>query len=234
MTNVTTNRPENFAELKEMAFKIPACGITTVYPQWDKESTVIPTREAMIYNMNNGTLTFVDEDLVNYVIPYVENFVEILKAKGFIQKNIFVPFSNWDYPKNMRETWRNLNARCEQLRWDNTREKARKIARSRNVKPLPQEILTRAREIPVGGIEVKHFYYETTIEPNINNCFITSEAEKLIGTYGQNNGTLVIQSNDGRTYTVKYFDEIYDLLSNAGYREEYQFVPFSNGEKAIS
>ena len=227
-------KPENIADLKSLAFKIPKTGMITEYSTRREESFISPFEKAMVYYSNNGVILFVDETLTNYVIPFVDGFIDMLATEGYKEFAMFVPFSNGEYPKENKSVWHDIRETCKDLSWFIVREHAKDIARKRNVGPLPEQILLKAKEIPYYGVEVKHSYYETTIEPNISSCFITDDAARLIGTYCTNNGTFVIQSNDGKTYTVKHFDGIYELLSNAGYTYEYQFVPFSNGEVAIS
>lgn len=227
-------KPESIADLKALAFKIPKDGIVTEYSIRQAESFVSPFGKPMVYYSNNGVILFVDEALTNYVIPFVDGFTDVLASEGYKEFAMFVPFSNGEYPKANKSTWHDIREMCKDLSWLIVRERAKSIAKKRKVGPVPKQILLRAKEIPYYGVDVKHPYYETTIEPNIHSCFITDEAAKLIGTYCTNNGTFVIQSDDGKTYTVKHFDGIYELLSNAGYTYEYQFVPFSNGEVAIS
>lgn len=235
MTNLT-KKPETIAELKKLAFRIPDYGIIDVYPQWNEESIVFPIKNNMkAFSQNNGTIAFIDEEGTNYVIPAVNSFRDILKKAGYILDNFFVPFSNWDYPKYYEGTWKNLIKLCDKFNWEETREQAKEIAKSRNVQPLPKEILSKAKEIPASGIRVKLLHFdETIIYPNITSHFIDTDCTKLIGTYYYNNGTFVIQSDEGKTYTVKHFDGILDMLKEAGYVEKAQFVPFSNGEVAIS
>lgn len=234
MTN-TNKKPETVTELKRLAFRIPDYGVIDVYPQWNEESIVFPIKNNMkAFSQNNGTIAFIDEEGTNYVIPAVNGFRDILTKAGYILDNFFVPFSNWDYPKHLEGTWKNLVKLCDKFNWEETREKAKEIAKSHNVKMLPKEIASKAKEIPVSGIKVKHLYYESTIFPNITSHFIDTNCAELIGSYYYNNGTFVIQSDEGKTYTVKHFDGILDMLKEAGYVEKAQFVPFSNGEVAIS
>lgn len=234
MTN-SNRRPETITELKEMAFQIPSTGLTTYYPQWNKESNIFPSKSQLkVFNSNNGTIAFIDEIGNNFVIPWVYGFRDILIQAGYTEASIFVPFSNWDYPKYYKVEWKNLLKLCEQFNWEVTRENAREIAKKHGVMPIPEEIANKAFEIPVSGVKTKHFYYESTVYPNITSPRIDNESEELIGTYYYNNGTYVIRSDDGRTYSVKHFDGILNLLQEAGYTEKSQYVPFSNGERAIS
>lgn len=234
MTN-SNRKPETIVELKEMAFKIPNDGVITYYPQWKKEDAIIPSKHQLrVFNSNNGILAFIDEAGKNYVVPFILSFQDILIQAGYTKASIFVPFSNWDYPKYYKGEWQRLLKLCEQFEWEVTREKAREIAKRRNVMPIPQEIANKTLEIPVSGIKVISFQYETIVYPNISSHLIDNDNAGLIGTYYYNNGTYVIQSDDGRTYSVKHFDGILNLLQEAGYVEKAQYVPFSNGEKIIS
>lgn len=234
MTN-SNRKPETIVELKEMAFKIPNDGVITYYPQLNEESHIFPSKSQLkVFNSNNGTIIFIDEAGNNFVIPYVSGFINILTEAGYTEASIFVPFSNWDYPKYYKGKWQRLLKLCEQFEWEVTREKAKEIAKKHGVMPIPEEIANKALEIPVYGIKAKHFYYESTVYPNITSHLIDNESAELIGTYYYNNGTYVIQSNDGKTYSVKHFDGILNLLQEAGYTEKAQYVPLSNGEVVIS
>ena len=58
------------------------------------------------------------------------------------------------------------------------------------------------------------------------DCTVTAN----VGTYYGNNGVVVFVYRDGRTYVHRGY-KILNELHAAGYREEGQFVPFSNGEE---
>lgn len=230
---ITNTKPTNIQQLKEMAFRLPADGVIVTYPYFVGDSKIMPTYKMNTYNSNNGVLFFIDENYVEYVIPLLRGFISILKDNGYVLFDLSVPFSKGDFPKYNKEAWENLVNICKKLDWEDTRNEATALARKFGIKRLPKEVKSKAKEIPVNGIKVILRGKEDTIYPLISTTSIDSKSAKKIGTFYTKNNTVVIHSDDAKTYSLKYFNGLYDLLTKSGYREVAQYVPFSNGEEII-
>ena len=105
---------KTITELKSVAFQIPTDGLATYFPQWNSEEFIFPqSRKKSVFNTNNNICTFIDEEGMQFVIPYFSGLLDILSEEGLkTDEGIYVPFSNWDYPRDY-----NLLAR-----WNNTRQ----------------------------------------------------------------------------------------------------------------
>lgn len=57
-----------------------------------------------VYNTNNGVLSFIHEN-ATHVMPASDEAIEELRANGYTQFWIFVPFSNYDRPTTRREEY---------------------------------------------------------------------------------------------------------------------------------
>ena len=103
--------------LKEQGAIKVYSGMIAVYPQFNHEEALNISELAPKFNgcyaVNNSTVCFVSNNEV-FVTPYTRNTMRVLDSEGFVEKNFFVPFSNWDYPKK------------EQGKWESLREESRK------------------------------------------------------------------------------------------------------------
>ena len=59
------------------------------------------------YAMNNSTICFVVDHEV-FVTPYTYEAMITIEEAGLVKKDFYVPFSNWDYPKNRWDEWQRL------------------------------------------------------------------------------------------------------------------------------
>lgn len=104
------------AELKKNSIRVTSETIA-VWPQYgNEERVVLPDFEPELfyaqYSINNGVLAFIDGSGF-YVTPYTAEAEGILGYNNFRYSSFYVPFSNWDYPRD------------EYVRWEELLEKAR-------------------------------------------------------------------------------------------------------------
>ena len=59
---------------------------------------------------NNGRVAFVTRDGSYYVTPYCFDVADYLRANGYVEGSVFVPFSNGEVPEdeNLKAHWKTL------------------------------------------------------------------------------------------------------------------------------
>lgn len=100
---------KTLAKLKETAIAITH-PIKVRWPQFSKDETLTVDTSELIentYNTNNGIIAFFTDGKL-HVIPYAEQFMEVLVENGFTRRGMYVPFSNWDYPVAFESKWNDL------------------------------------------------------------------------------------------------------------------------------
>ncbi len=102
---------EKLEELLKESIRVTT-NTTQVYPQFHAEdkATFVPElieKFANCYSINNSTVAYVFDNGF-FVTPYTSSVVETLRANGFKYENFYVPFSNWDYPKEQQWEWERL------------------------------------------------------------------------------------------------------------------------------
>lgn len=96
--------------LKERAV-IVTDGMKTHFPQFSKTETIHVSNlniTPKTYAYNNGIIAFVDEDKVFYAIPDFKGTQKTLVENGYKKDNFYVPFSNWNYPVDLKDYWESL------------------------------------------------------------------------------------------------------------------------------
>lgn len=100
-------------KLKENSIHI-VDGTEVYWPQFGKEDIIrLPqdkSKFAGAFSVNNSVICFIDHDGSVYVTPYTESAIATLRGAGLQQTHLYVPFSNWDYPKLQKERWFQLLA----------------------------------------------------------------------------------------------------------------------------
>lgn len=102
----------NIQELKARAIKVED-QMKVYWPQFSSHEEVIDLKaletedKKMQYSYNNSVIAFVDEKGDLYVIPDI-GIQKILASEGYSRKYFYVPFSNWDYPIEYEEKWKEL------------------------------------------------------------------------------------------------------------------------------
>ncbi|MDD2627845.1 MAG: hypothetical protein PHR25_05305 [Clostridia bacterium] len=215
-------------ELRETAVKVTS-NMEIFWPQSNKTERYTPSHliEGTYYT-NNGIIAFVSNNNL-YVTPYCADSMKIILDNAFVKEHMYVPFSNWDYPVAEKSKWQNLlHSAKEKNRLDFIAECKDYSLKSR-FGIIDESLLEKCMEIPIEGIAVTHFYYKSTIYPQITNSYMDCTVAEKLCTYHTNNGTIVFVHSDGKTYVTRNFDVLSELRS-AGYREKGMHVPLSNGE----
>ena len=223
----------NYEELINAAIKVRP-GMQVHWPQFEKYEQLsinnITARDSQSYNWNNGVTVIVDNNLQVYVIPSMRLVFSILDREGYKENsNLYVPFSNGDYPVAEKYRWDQLRKfRDEQQKLEFVKD-CKKYCDEHNIGEISEKYFTKCFQMPESGVPVKHPCWEDTYYPAINNFFLDCVAVDKLGTYCYNNGTVAFVYRDGKTYVTRDYS-ILSALRAAGYKEGSLFVPFSNGE----
>ncbi len=208
-------------------------GMVAVFPQYADESIInvseIVPKFSGCFATNNSTVAFIYNDEF-YATPYTRNVMRTLRENGFREAYFYVPFSNWDYPKNYRWKWENLREKAQESWHQDFVSDCIDYCEKKGIGKLSEEVLQKCFEMPSSGVKVTHLYFETTYYPEINNDCLDCVAADKLGTFNTNNGRVVFVYCDGRTFVAKGY-KILSELRAAGYKEAGLFVPFSNGEE---
>lgn len=210
--------------------------ITVCWPQCNEkigsiDMTEIGSKFNDAYCINNSTICFVVDHEV-FVTPYTREAMATIKKAGLAKKDFYVPFSNWDYPKNEEAKWSFL---CKTARESYRRDFENdciKWCDQHNISGLDDEILKHCFRMPLRGVSVRSGCFEDTYYPICHESCMDATVINKLGRYCTNNSIVVFVHNDGRTYVTRGY-WILEELYKAGYRESNLFVPFSNGEKII-
>lgn len=106
----TSSRLVDMDFLKEKAVLVYD-GMETYFPQFGTQERLHISDlnlQSLTYAYNNGIVAFVDEQNNLYVIPAFKGISELLENGGYTKRSFYVPFSNWDYPVELKEYWENL------------------------------------------------------------------------------------------------------------------------------
>lgn len=211
-------------------------GMVTVYPQFGEEDCISLSDVATFngrYASNNGTLAFAENNEF-FVTPVTRRAYKALREAGFTEGYFFVPFSNWDYPKEKKDKkrWEELRSMQVKLQKEYFAQDCIKYCDEYNIDALDDETLSRCFVIPEGGVEVKHPHYATKTYPAINQTCFDTTIPGRIGRFATNNGRVVFTYRDGTTRVTRGY-WILKLLRAAGYKEASMYVPFSNGEQIV-
>jgi hypothetical protein len=233
MENVI-KRPGAIEELERVAFHIPTSGIEVEYSSQDKGAWIPKYPEKVVYGVNNSVVAWVAGSGSVAACPYFRGLIPILKRQGYQDRGIYVPFSNGDIPADARlaKQWSSLYFEVRALNWEDARMDARNAC---DAGDIPDEILVGLREIPPEGVEYIFPSSKNTgtIFPAMSSPCVDCVVLPRLGLYNTNNGKIIVNANDGRTYFGRLDSNIIQVLESLGYERRHAFVPFSNGEQII-
>ena len=183
---------------------------------------------------NNGRVAFVTKDGSYYVTPYCFDVADYLRANGYVEGSVYVPFSNGDVPEdeNLRSHWKNLVEGARALHKEREAqerlEKCAELARQKGLEELPAEVYEMCLQIPKEGLEY-------ALWGEHGRCYPVEDyrLKDVLGTYWQNNGRVAFVDDKGNTYVTPFCEEIRAALSASRYREGSIYVPLSNGEEIL-
>lgn len=217
--------------LKEGAVRVYS-GMITVFPQLAKEEVLnvseLTPKFNGCYATNNSTVCFVSDNEV-FVTPNTRSIISSLCSAGFRKEYFYVPFSNGDYPKSEQFKWNALRENTRQSYKADFVSDCEAYCDERHIGAISEETLANCFEMPENGVRVKHFYFEDTYYPIMNQYCLDCRCDNL-GHFCCNNGRVVFVYRNGKTYVTKGY-KILNELRAAGYTESGFFVPFSNGEE---
>lgn len=218
------------------SINIPESGCKVYWPQTGKtEILVLPTIRSKFnghYAVNNSTICFVYQNEV-YVTPWTQSAERTLIKAGFTERTFYVPFSNWDFPKDEEKRWEELMFKAMESHSLDYEANCAEWCDKHHIGLLSEQTMRRCFRIPSDGISVKHPFYDTETYPACGGeiCMDSTVTSKL-GQYCTNNGRVVFVYHDGHTYVARGY-WILPELKAAGYTEGSLFVPFSNGETIV-
>lgn len=231
---MANNKNNAMETLKQESIRVYT-GMTVVFPQFQQEellniSGLVPKFNGC-YAVNNSTVCYATNDEV-YVTPYTRTNLAILRGAGFMEKHFYVPFSNWDYPKNEEVKWTMLRNNAQAAYVADFASDCLKWCDEHHIGTLSDETLKNSFQMPTSGVKVKHLYFEECYYPIIQSTCLDCVAVDQLGKFCTNNGRVVFVYRDGKTYVTKGY-KILSELRAAGYTEKGLFVPFSNGEEIL-
>lgn len=207
-------------------------GMVAHYPQLDEDSPIsvveIVSKFNGRYAMNNSTIAFIYNEQL-YSTPYRSEVTETLRAESFREDSFYVPFSNWDYPKEAKERWEYLR-KMAQRDYDKQHEQECSSWCDEHNIGVIANIKERCFRMPNdSGLHVKYpqgyegFHY-AMCSRGMDPC-----SRQYLGKFCRNNGVVAFNYRDGSMYLTKGY-KIIKELTEAGYVETSFTVPLSNGE----
>lgn len=177
------------------------------------------------YNVNNGIIAFYMRNTL-YVIPYFNEIDKILEAEGFKQSDMFVPFSNHEYPIENKEKWEAMIAEAHQLQEEKYHMECLEYATMMGISPIDQELLEKkCIAIPKEGVLVNHPDKEPERKfPVVCGYCCDNITLEHLGKYFVNvqNGVITFVNADGVQYITRS-EEVHKQLFKKGYRFTSQF-----------
>ena len=253
--NATANepkKPSTLEDLKKFSFELSKEGVWS-YHRVDGKSffTHFPSKDSREkrgkYYRHNNVFAFIDTDGRFFICPFFNGIMDCLHGS----ENFFVPFSDGSRPDRGRDSqryleWKKLvdithkwNEEHYEKELANVRAEIRE--RCYWAGNVPKEVLEleQCMEILPGGIKVISVRdpEPTVITPLWFKSHLDSSFDSIfseLGVYGANGGVLQINSNDGRTFIIKgYNNWVEDKLIANGYEKKRIHVNFSNNEKIV-
>ena len=218
-------------KLIKKSFKISR-PIVVVWPQYSNiEKTLdvsdIKSKFNGAYSTNNSTICFVYNKEV-FVTPYTREALATLRKAGLKRDYFYVPFSNWDYPRDWHFEWQHLRKLADESHYRDFETDCEAWCNDHGIGSLSEDTLKRCFKIPREGVPIEKLYKDTVF-PKCNEYSMDCTTVDRLGNYCSNNGKVVFVYRNGHTYVTKGY-WIINELKMAGYKETGLFVPFSNGE----
>lgn len=186
------------------------------------------------YNINQNVIAFYENKEL-FVIPYFSEAIDILKREGFSRSEMFVPFSNREYPIVYKGYWEELLKKAKEQLSNSYTEQCLKYSKKMGVTALPKEILSsKCLRIPDNGIVVANpnKVENETMFPVINGYCCDHLTLDYLGRYCINKGVISFVNADGKQYVSKSL-EVQNKLIELGYKYRNFYVIFSNGEEPV-
>lgn len=246
--NTTKEKPRTLEGLKKLSLEIPQCGMMAYYPRQGNSMIHYPHNKSFRgkFCQSNGVVSFIDYDGRVFVCPSFNGILDCFQSNPVEQieeGDFWVPFSTGSRPDKYSETseyrkWNSLLELTYEWDWADTRAEIRERC---PVGDVPEWILNSENclEIPPEGIKVISPYSPKayTLLPIWYKRHLDETFDDILpklGAYNVHDGVLQINSNEGRSFVFKGFDDRFlKDLSKIGYFNQYFFVALSNKEVII-
>lgn len=199
--------------------------------------TVYPVTSRHTFNTNSGVLSWTNPS-GQYYLPsgvYGDSLITALREEGYSMEDFWIHLCNGGVPVGLEEHWKQLL--CEANRQEQVKRimALNEFALQNGLKPLPDYFIRNSCfEVPLHGIEVCDFSVsnvETLCPEFLSN--LSSRLPKTLGKFCQNNGVIAFYDANGTYFVCSGTTENRDVLYAHGYKEDYFFVMFSNGERPV-
>lgn len=234
------NNVKDIKDLMKVAIKVESGEKVIVHwPQFNKnqEQTFNLDRDRCVnehtYNTNNSVIAFYEQGTL-YVVPYFDKAIRILEEEEFKPSEMFVPFSNREYPLIHKKQWLKMFEEARQLIKERYEAECIELSEKLGVQPVPQELLDqKCLNIPEEGILVAgENISEIRYYPVVFGFCCDNLTLDYLGRYCVKNGIISFVNADGKQYVTKS-DKIHRILIDLGFKYRKFDVIFSNGEEAI-
>lgn len=183
------------------------------------------------FGINKDVISFVHNQTL-YIIPYFRSIIKTLLDNGFVKKDIYVPFSNGDYPLDHQKKWNNLVADSRLQHSLDLISDCEEFSNRRGYLAISDELLDRCFEIPSSGVKVSHPDWNRTYYPEITSENFDKVHSKVLGHYNTKNGVCVFVYKNGKTYVTRNWAAI-RAIRESGYKKSNLTVPFSTPLESI-
>jgi len=226
-------------DLKNEAVKIKNREKVIVYwPQFGKkqEQAFDLERDHCVsehaYTVNRSVIAFYEHGTL-YLVPYFKKAIEILKQEEYIEGDMYVPFSNQEYPVLEMKHWQELQKESQEIEKERFEEECIKFCKDVfKVNPILKELVdANCMLFPESGIQIcNSIRREIHIYPEVTGYHLDCFTMDALARYCVKNDVITFINADGKQYITKK-PEMLQLLIEAGYKFSDIYVPFSNGEE---
>lgn len=226
-------------DLKNEAIKIKNKEKVIVYwPQFGKkqEQAFNLERDHCVsehaYTVNKSVIAFYERGTL-YVIPYFKKAMEILEQEEYVQADMYVPFSNQEYPVLEMKRWHELQNEIKEIEKKGFEAECLEFCQEVfKVEPISEELLKEnCMLFPDTGMKISNSIKgEIQIYPEVTGNHLDCFVMDALTRYCIKGGIITFVNADGNQYITKKA-EMLDKLMEAGYKFADIYVPFSNGEE---
>lgn len=185
------------------------------------------------YNINNAVIAFYENEVM-YVIPYFHEGIAILEAEGFHKNDMFVPYSNREYPIVEHAHWKRMIEESKELLVEAYRRECVELSEKMGILPIDQELLDeKCMVIPDEGIMINNPNKEPKRKfPVIVGYLCDNITFDNLGRYyvNKNNGIITFVNADGIQYVTKS-DKVHKQLFERGYKFKKMEEIFGDDDK---
>lgn len=184
------------------------------------------------YTVNNSVIAFYERGTL-YVIPYFKKAMEILEQEEYAMNDMYVPFSNSEYPLLEKDHWQALQKEARSVLQDEFEAECIAFSKSvLNISPIEQETIDeKCMQVPEDGIEISNPQNgEIRRFPVLTgyccDCFVMD----YLGKYSVKDGIITFVNANGKQYVSKD-QQVLDILIDSGYRFRMMPAILTNGEE---